>query len=166
VEFESLNWQSNPTGSPITAVAIRDDGRMARAAGGRITISDTTRGDLQTFSTTTVTSLAFSPVGDRLAVATADGKVQWHDASTGLDLALPNRIPGKVGCMHWIADSDELLVMLAQGGSVNLATPATVNSADALLPTSLGWRLSENGQIIPDASHVPSDGSPRSPRTK
>ena len=64
VDAADLTWQSTPTGSPLTALAIRDDGRLARAAGGRVTLSSPALGDELTFSaTTTVTSMAFSPSG-------------------------------------------------------------------------------------------------------
>ena len=149
VDAADLTWQSTPTGSPLTALAIRDDGRLARAAGGRVTLSRPALGDELTLSaTTTVTSMAFSPSGGQLAIATADGWVQWHDATTGLDIALPHRVSGKIAVMNWPAAGDELQVMLDRGESLKFPTPTQGQAID--IPA--GWKLTADGQVTLETS--------------
>ena len=159
VDAAELTWQSTPTGSPLTALAMRDDGHLARAAGGRVTISrpalNSVQSDQLTFSiASTVTAMAFSPSGDQLAIATADGWLRWHDATTGFDLALPHRISGKIVCMHWSTTGSEIQLMLEGGESVKCPIP----TQEPAIPIPAGWKLTTDGQVTLETSAPASEG--------
>jgi predicted Ser/Thr protein kinase len=131
-------------GSAITALAVSDRGRVAAAAAGSIHL----RGggeDPATIARPQGTGLIqFSRNGQRLAIGREDGRIEWHDSTTGESLALPTRVPGKPLQFGWSADDSVLRVLLADGRVMSL--PANPGS-QVSVPHSLGWHLDANGRV-------------------